>query len=269
MRELDNANFIDTWNPETLPLDILDRLKNNQEDLLGYFKREEALSNGEVEDEIDKILWRNEFSDQYYELVEHWLTPRLNSESIRAWHYTRLLPAEIDAIRAAGIFVSDEMQMLKRLNFAESQGYLTPEEVAKLSRESPLRYSDQQAGRLGKFWMTSQPEPICDSGIKPLIQHWGGEVIYFWQKDKALINRLQIIGSPAIVELKVPVEYTKHAFSAAQSIVANFIRNIRGKSTSDKFDVYSVVNLDSSFVLGLHHEGSPGYEQHSLGLVDI
>jgi len=74
--------------------------------------------------------------------------------------------------------------------------------------------------------MTSHPVVPRDSGVAPLMKHWGGEGASMWVSDPELLAPLQEIGSARIVEIAVPLAATQHSYSAAKAVVATFGRSL-------------------------------------------
>ena len=71
-----------------------------------------------------------------------------------------------------------------RLDMQISEGLLSTEAAAALYAASPFHH--QNDSRSNKFWMTSHPHAVDDSGVTLLLEHWGGEGVYFWLKDADL-----------------------------------------------------------------------------------
>jgi hypothetical protein len=70
--------------------------------------------------------------------------------------------------------------------------------------------------------MISHPLAIHDSGVEPLMSHWGGEFASMWMRDPGLLAQLATIGSARVIELAIPVAATNHSYSAGNAVVATF-----------------------------------------------
>jgi len=60
-------------------------------------------------------------------------------------------------------------------------------------------FNHQHDSRAEKFWATSHPQRVDDSGVEPLMKHWGGEAASMWMKDAALLERLAGVGRARFV----------------------------------------------------------------------
>jgi hypothetical protein len=103
--------------------------------------------------------------------------------------------------------------------------------------------------------MTSHPVEIEGGGISLLLGNWGGEAVYFWLKDPQLKELVAHIGRPRILEVAVPLGATRHAYSAAQAVVATFARSIGSTPDFRDFDLYVTRPLEPEAILAVHTEG--------------
>lgn len=97
--------------------------------------------------------------------------------------------------------------------------------------------SDQLESRSNKFWMVFHPSGIDDSGVKPLMSHWGGEVAAMWMRDPDLLAQLAAIGLARILELAVPRAATNHSHAAGKAVVATFGRLLGRIPDKQAFDL--------------------------------
>jgi hypothetical protein len=134
-------------------------------------------------------------------------------------------------------------------------------------------HSDQLEGRKGKFWMTSHPTAIDDTGVVPLMARWGGEVASFWLKDPDHLGTLAGIGRRSIIELAVPLSQTRHAHSAGEAVIATFGRSRGSIPSKHAFDLYVTSPLPGSAVLAIHTEPGPSFAgmgaAFPAGFVDV
>ena len=107
--------------------------------------------------------------------------------------------------------------------------------------------------------MTSSPIPIGDSGITLLLKNWGGELVYFWIKDAALRELVAGIGKPRVIEMAIPLDLTRHTYSAAKAIVATFGRTLGCEPDRGAFDLYATRALGVEAVIAIHTEGEPNF----------
>ena len=161
--------------------------------------------------------------------------PEISTRSILSWHYSRLLPFELAELKKHGVSVTGVDHMKQRIFELVKRGYLTRLEESKILNSSPLNNNEQLHARSGKFWMTASRLPPTDSGVELLLGNWGGEVVYFWQSDPAIIAKLRQIGSPTVIELCVPLAKTRHVYNAARAMVHVFLSRPASESS---FDLY-------------------------------
>jgi hypothetical protein len=62
-----------------------------------------------------------------------------------------------------------------------------------------------------------------------------------------------------VIELAVPLGVTRHAYSAAKAVVANFVTTQGRKPDRAAFDLYTTTPLGADAVLKIHTEGEPKF----------
>ena len=117
---------------------------------------------------------------------------------LRAYHATRLLPHEADAIRSQGLRILDERLVTDRLDAAHRHGHLTDIEHRALLEGRTL-----SGNRVNKVLLFLSAASFTHDarGLRPLLTNWGGEGIY-WQHihhDNPLRTKLRSFGTPTIV----------------------------------------------------------------------
>jgi hypothetical protein len=200
----------------------------------------------------------NPYAEAFISLAEHIMT-LMERRSIRAWHYTRMADDEIALVRKEGIRPSTLATILERIDARIERGTFSMEVGQRLLAETPFR-GDQLESRSGKFYMVSHPLEPGDDGVEDLLRYWGGESIYFRQRDDDLLKLLEGIGRPRVMEVRVPLARTRHAFRAAETVVASFARSLGCEAERKIFDLYVTDALASTHVLAIHSEGEPMFE---------
>ena len=205
----------------------------------------------------------NPYAGEFQWVSDHigWL---MAERTIRAWHYTRQTDREVEQLRRDGIRPSDMDFIRTRLSAQVSAGVLPQDVADRLLEDSPFQ-SDQRGSRSNKFWMVSHPHAVDDGGVELLVESWGGESIYFWQRDPQLQQLLKSIGRARILEIAVPFTSSTHASSAGSAVVAAYGRMLGCYSDSRAFDLYAHQCLPASSVLAIHHEGVPNYDAMARG----
>jgi len=246
--------FFDVWKPSSYPDEVTALLTENADLIMKYYRAEDALLADKIANRIHSGQWRNEYSTTYSAFIEGDLQDLMECQSLRAWHYSRLIDDEVDELLKNGVKVCSEIQMRKRLEEMRARGLLSKSEVTAISASSPLNYKEQIAGRVQKFWMTTVPMNFCDPSVEDLVGHWGGEVVYSYVEDLNLIEKLRSIGSPRVVEIKVPLSQTSRVFEAARSVAKVYAAELLSKECPDTFDIYTKTDLPKCHVLAVHSD---------------
>lgn len=162
--------------------------------------------------------------------------------------------AETVALLRDGIHLSDLTAIRRRLDGQVAAGAFSADVTEALFAGSPFQ-SEQLASRSNKFWMVSHPRQTEDGGVKLLLESWGGEAIYFWQRESDLQSLLKRIGRPRVIELAVPLASTNHAYSAGRAVVSTYARALDCHADSGAFDLYARQVLGPEAILKIHSEG--------------
>jgi hypothetical protein len=197
---------------------------------------------------------------------------KMQSRTIRAWHYTRLAEPEVMALRRDGIHLSTPATLRARLDALVASGGLGMQLADALYVASPF-HSDQLGARSNKFWMVSHPLAIDDGGVMPLMAHWGGEVASMWTKDPALLTPLAATGKPRVLELAVPLALTRHSYPAGEAVIATFGRTLGCVPSKHAFDLYVAAPLGPDALVEVHSEGDASFDalgqSYPKGYVDV
>lgn len=254
---------IDVWNLTTFDEELLALLQAHAEVLRNY----ELTNRENYEDQQATDGWvplkDNPFASDRMHILEQIIMPVMAQRTIRAWHYTRLTDAEVELLKANGIYMSDLAGIRRRLDAQVAAGTIKAEIADAIYEKSPF-YAQANA-RSGKFWMVSHPFDIKDGGVELLLQHWGGEGVYFWLEDKAHIELVQGIGRPRIIEVAVPLSVTTSAYMAAKAVVATYVASLGAKPEWSAFDLYATSALGADAVLDVHTEGDPNFSAMARG----
>lgn len=181
----------------------------------------------------------NPFAPAFHRLVEFEIMPMMQMRTIRAWHYTRLVDAEVDELGISGISLSDSQNLRRRLDALMAAGIIDTATTNRLYDASAL-HDDPFRSRSGKFWLTSRPRAPDYGGVAPLLESWGGEVVHFRLTDPELKRRVAAIGRPRVLEVAVPIEATMESYSAAEAVVAAFGKLQGCEPDRGDFDLYTI-----------------------------
>lgn len=252
--------FVDVWDLKTFDKDLRFVLEDHSDLIRGYLLRDrEIFETYDLARGFDRpsLRPRNQFAADFVRLEESLITP-MAERRIRAFHYTRLTDREVTRLFDNGIHLSTPESLRDRLLALYQIGVLTLEDMGTLEAESP--FHAQMNARQGKFWMASHPIAIEHGGVERLLRYWGGEVTSFQLNNEDLLARLATIGRPRVIEVAVPLAATRHAFSAAQAVVATFGRSLGCPGDQKDFDLYAESALPAAAVLRVHSAGEADFE---------
>jgi hypothetical protein len=269
-----NDQPIDVWDCATFDSELFKILESNVELIHNYMVRDqEIFLTHDLATGKDRALTRpnNTFAADFVALKEA-LALEFQSRTIRAWHYTRLTDSEAGAMKCFGVVTSTPCSLKERLTARVEAGDLGQGVAEQVFAASPF-HSDQLGARSNKFWMTSHPIAVDDTGVEPLMARWGGEVASFWMTDIGNLTTLASIGRRSIVELAVPIALTCHAYSASEAVIATFGRSLGCIPSKMAFDLYVTAPLPGSAVLDIHADPDPRFSAMGVayppGFVDI
>lgn len=183
----------------------------------------------------------------------------LDGHLLRAYHATRLLPHEADAILAEGLRTLGSELVEDRLATAHRLGYLTDAEHDMLLEGRTLANNrvNQVCLFLSAISITRDVH-----GLHRLLATWGGEGIYWGHADigNTLGNRLRSLGLPTIVvtqlDLTVPTKVL--VFPG----IANAFVGAALRLTNVDGDIFYFAPVPPSGIERLIQPGDPDYPQH-------
>lgn len=256
---------IDVWDTETFDRELLSKLRASAQLIRDYLITDRRQFDEREASDRWMPYASNPYASEYLEFLEAVGRDVMQARTIRAWHYTRLIDDEVRIIRTNGIYPGSLDSLRRRLDALVTVGSLTASDAEALFAASPCHHKEQQPGRLGKFWLTSDPVPTDDSGVEPLLGNWGGEATYFWLEDKRLEELVTEIGQPRILEIAVPVANTNHWYSAGKAVMAAFARTLGCRPDRGAFDLYSMAPLGPAAVLAIHTAGDASFKAMARG----
>ena len=265
---------IDVWNLDTFDRPLLAILEAHADLIRSYtIKENDIFLEHDYGRGKGRSLMRpeNPHAGAFIQLRER-LAVEMGSRTIRTWHYTRLTDAEVDLMRRDGIQLSTPETLRARLAAMTVACVISPDDADAIYKASPF-HSDQRKNRSGKFCLVSHPLSINNGGVEPLLGHWGGEVAYFWLQDGALLKLLGSAGRPRVVEIAVPLKYTKLGLSAGNAVLATFGRSLGCVTSKHDFDVFVEHPLPPGSILAIHTEGDAKFpvigQGYPHGFVDV
>ncbi|GAA0034011.1 MULTISPECIES: hypothetical protein [Bradyrhizobium] len=261
---MNTLDHIDTWDIDTFDDELRAKLRLAESLIRDYlttsrrqFLEREASDHRMPHPENPHAADYIAFTEEMGRDMEH--------RTIRAWHYARLDDDEVSAMREGGIYPGTLDTLRRRLDAQVAAGTLSATDAADLYKASPCHDPEQQPGRLGKFWMASEPIRVDDSGVKPLLKSWGGESTHMWLKDERLKALVATIGQPRILEVAVPLAKTTHSYSAGRAVIGAFARTLGCRPDREGFDLYTQEPLEPAAILAVHTEGESKFKKVGRG----
>ena len=255
---------MDVWDDKTFDEELSAILENQTDLVRNYMATERMifLSHDLGRGPERSVLRPNNPYASAFLAFKEALGEQMQFRTIRAWHYTRLTELELEIMLRDGIHLSTPPTLRARLNALVASGKLDAKIADDLFAASPF-HSDQLEARANKFWMVSHPIPTDDSGVKPLMSHWGGEVASMWTEDPDLLAPLAATGTPSVLEISVPLALSRHSYNAGGAVVATFGRSLGCSPDKNGFDLYVTAPLNPNAVLRVHSADNSAF--HTIG----
>jgi len=254
--------LIDVWDLNTFDSELRSTLEKDAALIWDHFIR-----NKENPESSDKPSTRpsNRFSNNFEELSQS-LTKLMRNRHIRAFHYTRLTCPEVKAMIEFGIHPSTPESLKNRVEKLVQCQQLSRSDADYLIEVSPFECKSQMDARCEMFWMVSHPLPINHFGVELLLESWGGEVATPYsgecvKKAQHLIEKLQCIGLPRVVEIALPLSVTSDACCAANSVAKTFARSLGFTIDECLIDLCAHESLSSKSVIEIHTLGEEKFER--------
>jgi hypothetical protein len=254
---------IDVWNTGTFDQALMSKLQANAQLIQDYLITDRRQFEEREASDHRGPHASNPYYSRYQAFVEDVGRELMQPRTIRAWHYTRLVDAEVDYIRRFGLYPSTLEKLRHRQEALVNAGLFSAADRDLLFASSP--FHAQEDIRSGRFWMTSDPVAIDDRGVELLLGHWGGEGTYFWQDNERLTQLVAGIGQPRILEIVVPIAKTREWYSAGKAVVAAYARTLRCQPDRGSFDLYSMTELGPDTVMAIHTAGDEAFEKMARG----
>lgn len=257
------SGLIDVWDLDSFDAELRGNLEAHAELIRDYFLTSRRLWIEREASDHTRPYPENPYAGEFIWIEEH-VMRLMEERTIRAWHYTRMIDEEVAALRREGVYLSSLDSIRVRLAAQVKAGAFSEEVSDRLFADSPFQ-SEQLDSRSNKFWMVSHPVVIDDGGVELLLESWGGESAYFWQLDPELQALLRRLGRPRVLEIAMPLTYSRHSFSAAEAAVATYGRMLGCRPDKGGFDLYTHQPLPAEHVLAVHSEGEPNYDNMARG----
>ena len=156
----------------------------------------------------------------------------LKGHKIKAWHCTRLTPAEQEVIAATGMSLPNPTTLHARISQLVNSGELSNDMAERLLNKNQA----DEANRVGMIWFVLDRPGLRDEmGVGDLFRLWGGEALYnSHDGDSQTGPLLRRIGVPCIVEAVLPVVDLGNVDAIARKMVDTDLAN---RGVKDRFGV--------------------------------
>lgn len=205
--------MIDLWNLNTIPSEATDLLTRGEKLIRDYVRKEHVIETARANAGLTGNIPSNEFGQAMSELTEM-IEASVNTESLRAFHYTRMTDAEVAGIVNGGITMTSSSMFRLKLDDAVATGQMSPAAADEVYAKSPI-VTGRHGGRGNMFWTCAIPYPITDDGIEAFLRCWGGEISRWELQDEGKAAGLTI-GRPRIIEVTVPIPQACGGFAATR-----------------------------------------------------
>src|SRR5258708_5375972 len=254
---------IDVWDTGTFDQELISKLRENTQLVRDYLTTDRRLFEEREASDHRMPHATNPYGGDYQAFVEQIGREIMQVRPIRAWHYKRLVDAEVSAIRRIGIYPSTLETLRRRLDAQVTAKAFSTADADALYAASP--FHEQEEIRSGRFWMTSDPIRLDNRGVELLLGNWGGEATYFWLENERLKKLVAGIGCPRILEIAVPVSKTREWLSAGRAVAAAFARTLGCRPDRGAFDLCSMTSLGPEAVIAIHSEGGAKFASMARG----
>ena len=248
---------IDVWDAETFDGELRGDLETHAGVIRDYFHTSKQLwLEREASDHVMPYP-ENPHASEFIWVNEH-IMRLMERRSIRAWHYTRMTDGEVGILLSKGIRPSTLGTIEVRIRAHVKAGSFSETVGNRLFSDTPFR-GEQLESRSNKFWMVSHPLAVDDGGVEDLLRYWGGESVYFRQRNPDLQMLLEGLGRSRVIEIAMPLAQSQHCFPAAEAVVATFGRTLGCEPDKKLFDLYTVAPLGPPHILAVHSHGEPAF----------
>ena len=259
MFEVDSATaeLLDVWNNNTFGSQLCAELRANQTLIEAYHHEDSRLNGLDRDENLAECLQGNRYFSQF-EALQLRVAETLSLRQIRVWHYTRLLDFEIEALTKV-IELSTEEKMQVRLSKLKYRGHLTDKEFEMLLEGSALK--TQKTSRENRFFCVPSPISVTERLVEPFLNNWGGEVVYFHQRDEALQRKLGTLGFPRVIEIAAKVSDPISRYSLARCVLNTYALDLGFPLYPANIDLCIKDNPPPASVLAVHTHGEQDFQE--------
>ncbi len=185
----------------------------------------------------------------------------LGARLIRAFHCTRLLDHEVEAIRHDGLRPLTRELITDRVEAAYRSGALSQTEHDHLLEKHVFAVGNPM-GREDQVCLVLPERMLDGDGVLPLLETWGGEAIY-WSHSGTEFKRtrLQSIGRPSVVVASLDFSVPGEHFVCAD-LLHCFVGKVLNLSDVGA-DVFFKAPVPAKYIEAIWQPGDPRYDRHA------
>jgi hypothetical protein len=186
---------------ETWPASIRDILASKEVGLRSYVEEELRLDECAREDMMLRYRPRSNPHKRGWQETTRRVRELADAHPVVGFHCSRLIPEEIDDIRATGLRPLSHAFTCERIDRLVHQNLVSAALAPELKRrdDSPHAGLARREGLLSFFHCLSTLERD-EEGLYRLLRYWGGEAVYGHHPESSLArDALRRIGTPCIV----------------------------------------------------------------------
>jgi hypothetical protein len=241
---LTSVSVVDLDHPSTWPPEVRDHVASRTAELEGTtYNTTDLMISPEEEDEFRALL---------------------AGQPLVAYHATRLLDHEAEAIRRDGLLPLSEDLVRSRIQAAHQTGSLSDQEREHLLAHNLFAAGDDTSNRECQVSLFISRRVLDDeiAGIWRLLTTWGGEGIYFGSLDDQVEARLRTLGRPAIVVARIELSASRRVHLVFPGLLKSFAgRCLEFESYDSSVHYYSPIPGDQ--IIDTWLPGHPEYDQHT------
>lgn len=177
-----------------------------------------------------------------------------------AYHTTRLLPHEADAIRTGGLRLLNEQLVTDRIADAIAHGAL-PDATRRQAETGNVYAIRNKEGRAGQICFVIGRTAFDEDagGCDPLLRYWGGEAI---RGGPGEVPALATVGAPSIVVAKLNLTRRYNDPYSRPELAKLFVGSLLGLDCRSA-DVHYPDSVPGRDILAIWQPDDPEYDRHA------
>ncbi|MBE7646139.1 hypothetical protein [Tenacibaculum finnmarkense] len=212
-------NHIIFDNIESWPSEIIDIIKNNENLLKEFLKKESHIDKLAIEDVMLRYNRPENIYRKQWDIIINEIDNMLEQYSIVGIHCTKLLDWEIEDIKQNGLKPLSKTCIKNKIEKAFKQNFLSIRLKDKLINKKEVN----EDNRKGNIYVFHCLENLRDErGLNRLFGLWGGESLYSYIKDN---QELKNIGTPCIAFTSIKINEINFNPELSKRIIAIYFND--------------------------------------------